>query len=431
MRAGRSGDDSGGAACLAEDRPEARWTALQCRTLLLCVLLNMLDGGDVLVVSYAAPLLTREWGLSAQALGVVFSAGLVGMAVGALLIAPLADVLGRRILVLLSLAILLAGMLVSARVSTVAELAGLRFLTGLGIGSMLASITALASEFAPPRSRSFAVSLVTAGYPLGAAATGLAAQVILPAYGWRGLFVAAGLISGIMLPVCWRWLPESRQFLLAHKRPDGSTARARDRSLRPPVGQLVSVELRTRTLLTWGAFFGSFMTLYFLTSWLPRIAVDAGLSLAAAVHAGTLFNLGAFLGLLLLGRLSSRLDLRRMIGWFFAGAALVMIVFGAVHTPIALFYGEIFLIGVGVQGGFGGLYAVATQIYPTAVRATGVGWALGVGRLGAIAGPMLGGVLIDWGVGLFGSFVAFAVPIAIAAVLMRVHAGDVRAAPDR
>lgn len=381
----------------------------------------MLDGGDVLVVSYAAPLLTREWALSAQAMGAVFSAGLVGMAIGALLIAPLADVLGRRIMVLVALVILLGGMLVSARVTTVTELAALRLFTGLGIGAMLASITALSSEFAPPRYRSFAVSLSTAGYPLGAVATGLAAQFILPEYGWRGLFVAAGLVSGAMLPVCWLWLPESTQFLAARRQPDGRVARAQERSLRPPVGRLVSADLRARTLLTWGAFFGSFMTLYFLTSWLPRIAVDAGLSLAAAVNAGTLFNLGAFIGLLLLGYLSSRLDLRRMIGWFFAGAALIMVVFGAIHTPVWLFYLEIFFIGVGVQGGFGGLYAVAARIYPTSVRVTGVGWALGVGRLGAIAGPLVGGVLIGWGVGLFGSFVVFAVPIALAAILMRLR----------
>lgn len=429
MESGRSGGDAGGAASLAGG---GGWTALQFRTVLLCVLLNMLDGGDVLVVSYAAPLLTREWGLSAQALGAVFSAGLLGMAIGALLIAPLADVLGRRVIVLIALAILLCGMLVSARVGTVAELAGLRLFTGLGIGSMLASVTALSSEFAPPRFRSLAVSLSTAGYPLGAVFTGLAAQIILPEFGWRGLFVAAGLVSGAMLPVCWLWLPESEKFLAARAAP------ARDRSLRPPIGRLVSPDLRRRTLLTWGAFFASFMTLYFLTSWLPRIAVDAGLPLAAAVNAGTIFNLGAFLGLLLLGWLSSRLDLGRMIGWFFAGAALIMVGFGAIHTPVWLFYLGVFLIGIGVQGGFGGLYAVAAQIYPIAVRATGVGWALGVGRLGAIAGPLAGGMLIGWGVGLFGSFVIFAIPIAIAAILMRVLVGGAQmrspaaqADPDR
>lgn len=387
----------------------------------------MLDGGDVLVVSYAAPLLTREWGLSAQALGVVFSAGLLGMAIGALLIAPLADVFGRRIVVLIALAILLCGMLVSARVGTVAELAALRLFTGLGIGSMLASVTALSSEFAPRRYRSFAVSLATAGYPLGAVFTGLAAQIILPEFGWRGLFVAAGLVSGAMLPVCWFWLPESVKFLAARTAPEGVAAPAGDRSLRPPIGRLVSADLRRRTLLTWGAFFASFMTLYFLTSWLPRIATDAGLPLAAAVKAGTMFNLGAFLGLLLLGWLSSRLDLGRMIGWFFTGAALLMVGFGAIHMPVWLFYLGVFLIGVGVQGGFGGLYAVAAQIYPISVRATGVGWALGVGRVGAIAGPLAGGVLIGWGVGLFGSFVIFAIPIAIAAILMRVLVGGAQA----
>ena len=161
----------------------AEWTNLQLRTLAVCFLLNMLDGADVLVVSFVAPLLTAEWNVSDAAFGVAFSSGLAGMMVGALFIAPLADLRGRKFLILLATVIVSVGMLASALVQSLTQLVILRFLTGLGIGSMLASVSALASEYAPERFRSFAVTTAIAGYPAGATLAGLAAGYILPAFG--------------------------------------------------------------------------------------------------------------------------------------------------------------------------------------------------------------------------------------------------------
>lgn len=412
----------------------SEWTKLQLRTLLVCFLLNMLDGADVLVVSFVAPLLTAEWNVSDAAFGVAFSSGLAGMMVGALFIAPVADIRGRKFLILLATAIVSVGMLASALVQSLTQLVILRFLTGLGIGSMLASVSALASEYAPERFRSFAVTTAIAGYPAGATLAGLAAGYILPAFGWQGMFVLMGLISTVLLPLLWFYLPESVQFLLA--RQPRNALQLANRYLRlqslpelqslpvpgskegtSPVSRLLARDLRLGTALIWAAFFSSFFTLYFLTSWIPSIGVGAGFELATAIRGSAVFNVGAFFGLVTLGWFTMRMDLAKVIGWFFLLSSVVMALFGAWHAPVSVFYGLLLVMGFLIQGGFGGLYAVATHYYPTTARSTGVGWAIGIGRFGAIAGPLLGGFVISAGTSLLLTFALFAGPMLLAALM--------------
>jgi MFS family permease len=177
------------------------------------------------------------------------------------------------------------------------------------------------------------------------------------------------------------------------------------------------VDLRRGTLLIWGAFFASFFTVYFLTSWAPRIAVEAGYSLSVAINGSAVFNVGAFVGLIGLGWFASRLELAKLIAAFFILSAVAMIAFGAQHKPEGLFFAGMLVIGFLVQGGFGGLYAIAARLYPTEAKTTGVGWAIGVGRLGAVAGPALGGVAISAKLSVLASFTIFAIPMLIAAGL--------------
>lgn len=325
-------------------------------------------------------------------------------------------------------------MLASAFTTSVFELMVLRFLTGLGIGSMLASVAALASEFAPPRFASFAVATATAGYPAGATLAGLAGSWIIPTYGWQGMFILIGAGSAIILPLLYLALPESVQFLLA-RQPRGALQRAnrylsaqgleklidlpprRSTSSVPPIRKLLEGDLRLATLLSWGAFFASFFTLYFLTSWIPRIAIEAGYELSTAINGSAAFNIGAFVGLVTLGWFASRFELAKLIAAFFILSAITMVAFGAWHEPETVFFAGMVVIGFLVQGGFGGLYAIAARIYPTEVKTTGVGWSIGIGRLGAVAGPAVGGVVISAQVSLFGSFVIFALPMVVAAAL--------------
>ncbi|WP_417320252.1 MFS transporter [Emcibacter sp.] len=409
---------------------------LHVTTVLFCFVFNMLDGADVLLVAYAAPYFSEDWSISPQALGLIFSAGLVGMTIGALFIAPFADVFGRKTTIMLSTTIIAIGMILSSMAPNVETFIGLRLFVGLGIGSMLASVTALASEYAPPRYRNLAVTIATSGYALGAVVAGVVAVNIIPLVGWQGLFLYAGIVSAVMLPLCLLFMPESAEFLLARQPrkaldkinriymatalPPLSTLPPREDSTRkmPGIAKLLSPVYRRDTLLLWGAFFCAFMTLYFLTSWVPKIAVDAGLPKDKGIYAGATFNFGAFVGLLLLGWIAARLSLNMLIAVFFGLATLVMILFGAVHSPIELFFVEIFCIGFLVQGGFGGLYAAAARQYPAVIRTTGVGWALGAGRFGAVFGPYLGGLTIGWGISLLGNFIIFAVPIATAGLIM-------------
>ncbi len=388
--------------------PPAGWTPIQLRTIALCFLINMLDGADVLIVSFIAPVLTAEWNISDAAFGVVFSSGLVGMTVGALLLAPFADVIGRRALVLLATAVIAAGMLASASAESVLQLVGYRLVTGTGIGAMLASVTALASEHAPERHRSSATTFVTAGYPAGATLAGLAGGWAIPKSGWAAMFLSLGLLSAALLPVLYVALPESAEF---------SAVRRTRRITRPPIGSLLRGEARLGTLLIWGAFVASFFTVYFLTSWIPRIAVDAGYPLAIAIRGSSAFNVGALLGLLLLGLLAARVDLARLIVTFFVLAASAMVAFAQWHAPRPVFFAGMVLIGFLVQGGFGGLYAVAAQLYPAETKSTGIGWCIGLGRLGGIAGPSVGGVIFSAGFGLRTSLTLFAIPLLIAAAL--------------
>lgn len=420
---------------MTQNLATARITGVQLSTILVCFLMNMFDGMDVTVISYTAPSIAKEWSVSPEALGLVFSSGLFGMTLGALLLAPWADTIGRRSLIVVSAILMGGSVFLTGYVQTLQVLAVFRFIAGLGIGAMLVSTSALTAEYAPAKTRDFWVSFVVSGYPIGAVLSGLAAVQIIPLYGWRMQYHVIGLITIITMPLVFIFLSESLDFLLK-KQPANALQKAnailkkmkqdamehlpelnRMGSRKASVKDLMTREKRPATLRLWIAAFMSFATLFFLTNWIPKLAASTGLSLELAIYSGTVFNLGAFAGIVIQGYLSSKYGLRRVLAGFFFATAVLMFIFGFFKGSVLvlILFG---LIGFGIQGGFVGLYAVAARLYPTEYRSTGIGWAMGAGRTGAIIGPMLGGVLIGMGLSMALNFTIFAVPAIIAGIAM-------------
>ncbi len=380
-----------------------RWTLTALLIVGLCFAINMVDGMDVVIMSYIAPALARDWGIEPDAMGVVFSAGLVGMAVGGIFIAPLADRLGRRKIILTALALMSAGMVASGLAPNLSWLMAARVIVGAGIGTVLAAMAALAAEAAPEGQRDMAVGIVQAGYPLAAVFTGLVAAHALPIYGWQHLLLVAGLATVIMFPLTWAVLPER-------------AAQARQATRKASLPALFEGGLRAPTLLLWLGVFAGLMTLYFIVSWIPKLSIEAGLSETNGIYAGALYNFGAFVGTMSMSFLSVRLPLGRIIPAFLLSAAMFMLVFGSIAMSVPLTLLVAFLIGMTLQGGYNGMWPLAAAIYPEDRRATGIGWAVAVGRGGAVIGPLLGGYLMAGQTPLPMLFAAYCVPLVVCAL---------------
>ena len=398
----------------------------------ICLIINMLDGFDVLVMAFTAAPIARDWELTDATIGLLLSAGLVGMAAGSAFIAPLADRFGRRALVLICLIIISVGMMLSAVSQNVQQLAVLRVFTGLGIGGMLASLNVIVAEYASNKWRSFALSLLQTGYPIGAVVGGTIAAFLIVHSGWRSVFFFGACASLIMIPlVLWR-LPESLDFLLA-KRPANALRRINNlfrkmgiatiadlpsdvpphTVLSPNFDTLFNRSLRHTTMLVWISYFMVMFSFYFVLSWTPKLLVEAGLSTQMGISAGVIINLGGVLGGILLGVISSRLSLKKIISVYMLATVFFMVIFGLISTQLFVTLVMGVLIGFFLFGSMIGLYALVPDLYPAIVRATGMGWAIGVGRIGAILSPLFAGILLDlqWqGPHLY---IVFAIPLAI------------------
>ncbi|CCA92155.1 major facilitator superfamily MFS_1 [Novosphingobium sp. PP1Y] len=410
------------------------WKPLQVIAVGLCFLLNMLDGADLLVMSFVAPVLSDEWAIAPQDLGVIFSASLAGMACGCLFIAPLADRFGRRPLIICALAVVAVAMVISSQVHSVEAMILARFVVGLGVGTIGVTMTAMASEFAPPRYQDFAVGFVQAGWPFGSIITAFLTVSLLPDHGWRTVLLAIGALSLGLLVIALALMPESIDFLL-RRQPTKALDRAnrlRARLGHEPLGALPSKpEAASRTsllrlfddgrlrsgVILWIAVALGYFVLYFVINWIPELTTRAGLPLDQAIYAGATYNLGAFLGTSLMGWLAVRFALPRVIALFFFAAAVAMLIFGNLSMPLVLTLLAALAVGVTVQGGFNGFWALSARFYPTEIRSTGIGWSMGVGRIGAVLGPLVGGYLVGTDLPVGTVFIIFAVPAVIAGLL--------------
>ena len=417
-----------GEAALHRQIDQAPLVPTQLLLLGVCFLLQIIDGFDVLAMSFAAPALADDWSLTADRLGIVFSAGVLGMTLGAMFLAPITDRIGRRAMISRAVAVMGLSMLATAWADSLELMVALRIVTGLTIGAMMASLTSLVSEFFPDRMRNMAVGILLAGYPLGATLGGLLAALIIPDYGWQGIFIAGGLMTLAMLPLVILCIPESLQFLL-RRRPEAALQRVNqvlsrlrmaavsqlpepERAPEPAsVSSLLVPTRRTATLKLWSSFFLCFGTLYFLLSWIPKLLVDSGLPMAQAIYAGIAFNIGGAIGNILIAWASMRLGLQRSILYFHITAALGMVLFALLPMATAWLLLLTLLIGMFQQGGFVGFYMAAARLYPAEIRTTGVGWGIGLGRFGAVIAPYLAGLLIAAGWDKSMLFLIFAVPL--------------------
>lgn len=416
-------------------------TGFQVMAVLICQLINILDGFDVVIISYAAPLIATEWGLTPTSLGIVFSAGLLGMTIGAFLLAPLADYIGRRKTIIIGLCIVTLGMLLTRWVDSVPQIVSTRLFTGLGIGALFASLTTLVVEYSSTKRRTLAVTVLYLGYPIGATLGGMIAKYNIEQVGWQAFFLYGGLVTAALIPIALWKLPESLDFLF-DKQPQNALvevnklARKLDcpavKSLpvrsknqeKPSVAILFSDEYRAETLKLWVSFFMSLLVIYFLISWTPQILVDAGLSLDRSILGGVLLNAGGGAGMLVLGLFSTRFALNRLIATYFVFGAVFMAMFAMSNASLGALITLTAFIGFFTYGSLIGLYALAAQRYPPSARSTGVGWAIGVGRIGSIVGPYIAGLMIGWGWERSAYYFVLGVPLifgAIAVFLTRKH----------
>jgi AAHS family 4-hydroxybenzoate transporter-like MFS transporter len=379
---------------------------LQWSIIAVCFFCNMLDGMDVLIISFTAPVIATQWKISPEALGLVFSSGLIGMTLGAVALAPFADRYGRKLLMLLAALLMSGSIYLTSWATSLESLMVFRLLSGLGIGIMMATSAALTAEVVPSKTRGFWVSLIVAGYPVGAVLTGLISASFIGKYGWEQLYVLAGGVSLIALPVLYFFLKESAVF-----------KEVKAEKFVSPSGLFTS-NYRYNTLKLWLALFLCFATLYYLISWIPKLASNAGLPLELAIYAGTVFNTGAVFGILVQGYLSTKFGLTKVVGNLLILSMLFLVGFGLFKGSAVLLV-ILFLLGFGVQGGFVGLYAIAASLYTTQIRATGVGWSIGLGRIGGIIGPVVGGILVAAGFTMVEGFSSFALPIGLAGLLTR------------
>jgi benzoate transport len=391
--------------------------SFQLTALAVCVGLNMLDGFDVLVMSFTASGVTGEWHLSGSRLGALLSAGLVGMAAGALFLAPRADRIGRRTVILASVWIVSIGMLLSGFAYSYLVLGALRVVTGIGIGGILASTTVLIAEYASERWRNTASCLYTAGYSIGATAGGAVAATLIAHHGWRSAFQFGAVMSFLMVPAVYWCLPESVDFLIS-RRPDGALAKLNallkrlDRAplatmpAAAPLGgshhgasvrRLFVPALGPQTIYLWIAFFFMMAGYYFVFGWTPRLLASAGLSAHQGITSGVMLSLGGIVGTILFAFIAHIVEIRRLTCISLCATAVLMAVFAIAtsHVAAALITG--LLLGALINGAMAGFYAATPPLYPPGVRTTGMGWAIGIGRFGAILSPIGAGVLVDAG----------------------------------
>jgi len=407
-------------------------TTLQIMVIVITIALNALDGFDVLSISFASPGIAAEWGMARTALGFVLSMELIGMALGSILLGGVADKIGRRPTVLGCLAVMAFGMFMvttsrgvlgSALHSVLSlfmmpadyrllDLSMWRVFTGLGIGGMLAAINAVAAEFSNGRRKSLNISMMAIGYPLGAAIGGFVVSANLSLVNWRTVFYFGSTVTTVLIPVVYFLMPESVHWLAA-KQPPGALARINrtlakmghaaiaslpvisEEQRKRSIGDIFAPGLIGTTLVVAAAYFLHITTFYYIIKWVPKILVDMGFAASAAGDVLSWLNVGGAIGGALVGVLSLRMGIKGLALTVLLLSTVSIIVFGNAPVDLTRITLICMFVGFCTNGAINALYAIFGHVFPTHVRAFGTGFAVGVGRGGAVIAPIIAGYLFD------------------------------------
>jgi benzoate transport len=416
----------------------------QWLAVLVTVGLNAMDGIDVLSISFASPGIAKDWGVDKSTLGWILSMELVGMGLGSVLLGGVADKIGRRPTILGCLFAMTVGMLGASLAGGVPTLLAWRLLTGLGIGGMLASINAAAAELSSQRWRSLAVGLMVIGYPVGGVIGGMVVQRLLAGGTWRDVFIFGGCVTAVFIPIVAFLLPESVDFLDRRRKPGALETINR---ILTRFGHEAIVTLTTGTaesdkrgvldifkpglivttvLITLG-YFAHVTSFYYMIKWVPKLVVDLGFAPQAAAGVLTWSNVGGATGVAIFGLIATRISLKALTIAALLGSSALVVLFGRGHPNLAALAITVAFAGLFINSAIAGYYLLFAKVFPTHVRATGTGFAIGVGRGGAVLAPIIAGYLFQAGFGLqaVSTMMAMGSLLSAAALLMlKVRAAD-------
>ncbi|MGC1778105.1 MAG: MFS transporter [Xanthobacteraceae bacterium] len=410
-------------------------SGFQALVVILCSLVVLLDGFDTQSISFVAPMVAAHIGVKVAAFGPIFGAAQIGQMIGVLLVGPVADRVGRKSMVILAVTVFGVFSLMTIWVETFAQLTALRFVTGLGLGAAMPNVFTIIAEYSPARLKATMVAGSAAAFPLGAMIGGALSAKLVPVYGWQVVFLGAGILPLVVVLLLIAKLPESIRFLVYKGGAESRVAKFLaliDPAYRPagdekfvtgevtpkgmPVIELFKDGRAAMTLLLWVPYFMGLLMLFFMYSWLPSLMGKAGLPISEAIFATVLFNLGGVVGCLLQGKLIDLYGEFRVLGGPYLIAAICFVAIGLLPVPSMILSLVIVLGGICAIGAQGAANALTTSLYPTSIRTSGLGWGLGIGRIGSIVGPVVGGILISLNWDNQQLFLTAAIPGVIAAI---------------
>lgn len=417
------------------DRPFTRY---QWMILALCFITVALDGFDTAIIGFIASDLVQEWGVQKSDLGPVMSAALVGLAVGALVAGPLADRVGRKKVLILSIVVFGGFSLLTAAATSLNQLALLRFLTGLGLGAAMPNAATLMSEYAPERRRALMVNLMFVGFPMGSSLGGFISAWAIPHYGWQSVLILGGVMPLLLAIVLVFLLPESVRYMVVKNHPQQQIARILRRIApvepdtrfvlyeagtpehKSAIGIIFSARYALGTVMLCFTYFMGLLIFYLLTSWLPLLIRETGATLSQASIITALFPLGGGIGVLVLGALMDKFNASKVVavGWLLTGLFVCLVGFST-HS-LLLMGVMVFIAGSIMNGAQSSMPALAAGFYPTQGRATGVAWMLGIGRFGGIFGAFSGVFLMQAQLAFQTIFTLLAIPALLSAAALLV-----------